>query len=206
MIPDNILSALKRFYQLVDNKNISWFLSGSTSLALQGVSVSINNDIDILTSKKGSKMFDELLSEFCIKKSEYSSTDKYKSHFGIYNIDGVTIEVMGKFQHKLRNGDWSTPSQNNKTHIFDFEKMSLPLLTLEQELEEYKNMGRYDKVEKIKATLYKSKQISKYNDDTPKKIDTFKTPGNNLNFNDMSSRKKVFFEKIICFLSKELMI
>lgn len=153
MIPNNILEALKKFYQLINGKNIPWVLSGSTSLVIQGVDVLINNDIDILTTEEGSKQINILLAGQIVKSSEYSTTDKYQSHFGMYNIDGVNIDVMGEFQYRMADGSWSEPNQNHKIFIKEFQGMFLPLLSLEQELEEYSNLGRVDKVEKINAVL-----------------------------------------------------
>lgn len=80
MVSANILSLLKIVYDRIYNQGIFWILSGSTSLAMQGVDVKINNDIDILTDKVGTRKIDKLLSDFRIRKSDYSSTDKYKSH------------------------------------------------------------------------------------------------------------------------------
>ncbi len=153
MVPTHILNVLKKFVQLIDGKKIPWVLSGSTSLVIQGVDVVIKNDIDILTTKEGSKQINISLAEYKIKESEYSSTDKYQSFFGIYKIDSVSIDVMGEFQYRLKDGSWSEPNQNHKIFIKEFQGMSLPLLSLKQELVEYDNMGKTEKVEKIKAVL-----------------------------------------------------
>lgn len=153
MIPETIFEALKKFVQIIDGKNIPWVLSGSTSLVIQGVDVVINNDIDILTTEEGSKQIHILLAEYVEKESAYSSTDKYQSFFGIYKIGGVNIDVMGEFQYRLKDGSWSEPNQNHKIFIKEHQGMSLPLLSLEQELVEYDNMGKVEKVEKIRAVL-----------------------------------------------------
>lgn len=141
------------FVHLIDGKNIPWVLSGSTSLVIQDVDVVINNDIDILTTEEGSKQINILLADYKVKESEYSSTDKYQSFFGIYKIGGVNIDVMGEFQYRLKDGLWSESNQNHKIFIKEYQGMSLPLLSLEQELVEYSNMGRVEKVEKIRAVL-----------------------------------------------------
>ncbi len=150
-----ILSALQKFYEIVKDEDILWILSGSTSLVIQGVDVAINNDIDILTDKAGSLKFDELLKDFMVEKSKYSSTEKYQSYFGKYEIDGVSVEVMGEFQYRLDNDEWSKPNQTNKIIKKEFEGMLLPMLELNQELKEYENLGQTDKVEKIKNALRK---------------------------------------------------
>lgn len=155
MIPKNILNALKKFYQIVNDKNIPWILSGSTSLAIQGVDVAINDDIDILTTAEGSKKIQNLLKEYLIHDLGYSRNPngKYQSFFQKYKIDSVKVEVMGEFQYRLKNGQWSKPNQDHEIFIKKYQGMSLPLLSLKQELEEYQNLGKDDKVKKIKTVL-----------------------------------------------------
>lgn len=152
-INSGILSALQKFYKIIDGKDILWILSGSTSLFVQGVDSVINNDIDILTDKTGSLKIDELLKDFRIEKSKYSSTEKYQSYFSKYEIDGVSVEIMGEFQYRLADNEWSKPNQTNKIIKKEFEGMLLPMLELNQELKEYENLGRTDKVERIKKAL-----------------------------------------------------
>lgn len=155
-LPNNVLRALKEFYEAVDQNNVPWVLCGSTSLFIQGVDVIISNDIDILTNKEGSEKICALLEKsgiMRVRKLELSSTKKYRSYFAIYEINGITIDVMGEFQHKLKNGEWSIPAKIDKFFIKNFQKMSLPILPLEFELEEYQNLGREDKVNKIKSFI-----------------------------------------------------
>ena len=141
------------FYAKISKEDILWVLSGSTSLVIQGVDVTINNDIDILTDKKGSIEIDRIFAEFRVKDLDYSTTDKYKSYFGIYRINNIQVEVMGDFQYKMNNGEWADFNQNNEIFIKIFEGMNLPLLKLEQEYKEYFSVGNHDKAEKIKELL-----------------------------------------------------
>ncbi len=157
MIPDKIKSILKIIYDRIYNQDIFWILSGSTSLAIQGVDVQIHDDIDIVTDQKGVQQVDQLLSDFRIKEPEYSSTDNYKSYFGIYQIGNVKVEVMGEFQYRLQNGGWSRPVRPNKIIKKEYQGMVLPLLPLAQEVKEYQNLGKFDKVNKIKKTLFLSR-------------------------------------------------
>jgi len=50
-----IIEALKKVYDKLIETNILWVLSGSVSLAIQGVDVEPRNDIDILTDESGSE-------------------------------------------------------------------------------------------------------------------------------------------------------
>jgi len=150
---EKIISALQQFVSLVEGKNIFWILSGSVSLALQGVDVVPKEDIDILTDAEGAKALDELLADFVVKKSDYSSTDKYRSYFGIYKISDIQIEVMGDFQYMTKEGSRSKENQTHDLLYKEYHGMRLPMLTLEQELQEYENMWRTEKADKIRQFL-----------------------------------------------------
>lgn len=160
---EKIVSALKEFYSLVEEFNqnnpekIFWILTWSVALAIQWVDLVPNEDIDILTNEKWAKKLDELLSKYVIKKSEYSSTEKYRSFFWIYKVNWVQIEVMWDFQYIKKDWSRSKENQNNKLVNKNYNWMNLPMLELEQELEEYENMWRIDKAEKIKERLNSSK-------------------------------------------------
>jgi len=149
------IEILKILYnKLINLKDTLWILTGSTALAIQGVDV-LANDIDILTDEKGSEQIDLILSEYRIQRPNYSTTEKYRSHFGIYKINNIKVEIMGNFQYKLKNGEWSKPNNPHETKIYDFNEMKIPVLSLEKELQEYENMDRKDKVIKIKEFLDK---------------------------------------------------
>jgi len=151
---DNNMIALKIIISLVENSNIKWALTGSTSLALYGVDVE-PKDIDILTDEKGAKLFDNLLSEYCVMKSVYSETDKIRSFFGKYKINDIDIEVMGDIQIKRADGTWSDIGELDDINIALHQGIKIPQLYLESELKGYENLGREDKVKKIKEQLEK---------------------------------------------------
>jgi hypothetical protein len=157
MLPENILQALRAVYGRIQNKGVLWILTGSASLSIQGVDVKIN-DLDILTDKEGSQKIDGLLSCFRAKKPVYSATEKYRSFFGAYLVEGVRVEVFGQFQYKMKDGSWSKQNHLNKAFAKEFEGMDLSLLPLGQELQEYESTGNPGKVLKIKQVLVKSRQ------------------------------------------------
>lgn len=152
---------LQKIYQLFKENQCFWILSGSTSLRLQGVQVPVKKDIDILTDANGAKKIDQVLKDYVIQSSAFSKTEKYQSHFGRYEIDDVNVEVMGEFQYRMKNGEWSKPNQKNEIHYVMYHKMALPVLTLEQELQEYQNMDRMDKVQKIQERIAKIDESKK---------------------------------------------
>jgi hypothetical protein len=152
-LPKKIGSVLKLVYLLFSKNKVKWILSGSVSLCIQGVTTKKIHDIDILASKKETEKIDRLLSDFRIKKLRFNSTPTYRSHFAIYIINGVRVELMGNFQYKLKNGHWSKPNQKNKKNFKEFAGMQLPVLPLTKELTEYKNTGRQETVKAINNAL-----------------------------------------------------
>lgn len=96
MISSKIITALQSFYKIVQNKNIERILSWSVSLSIQWVDIKPNEDIDILTDRIWAEKLDKLLQPFAVKSLQYSWTEKYKSYFGIYKIDGIQVEIMGE--------------------------------------------------------------------------------------------------------------
>lgn len=130
-----------------------WILTGSTSLFLQGVNVEAK-DIDILTDRSNAIIIDGKLQKYCTYKMNYSSTEKIRSYFGKYIINCIQIEVMGDLQHCLESGKWSELTDvNSKRKYIKFDELQIPVLSLEDELEGYKKMGRFVKAKLIEDTL-----------------------------------------------------
>lgn len=152
-----IIEALKEVYKKLEKESILWILSGSVSLAIQGVNINPREDIDILTDEKGSKEIYFLLKEYCLQEPRYSTTDKYQSYFGVYKISDIQVKVMGDFQYKLKNGNWSEKNHLHTIKRIRYEEMDLSVLELSQELQEYKNLDRLEKVEKIEEFLNSTK-------------------------------------------------
>ena len=150
---NKIIEALKEVYKILEKSNVLWILSGSVSLLIQGVNINPREDIDILTDENGSKEIYFLLEKYCVQKPQYSSTEEYQSYFGIYKINDVQVEVMGDFQYKLKNGNWSEKNHLHTIKRIKYEDMELQVLELFQELQEYKNLDKLDKVEAIEIFL-----------------------------------------------------
>ncbi len=109
---------------------INWAVDGSCALALQGIPVH-PNDIDILTDRDGAYRIERALSCFAKVPVEYGQTAKYRSHFGIFVISGVRVEVMGDLQ-VFRNGKWTSaqnPSSTGVRHVM-LEGVEIPVVHL----------------------------------------------------------------------------
>lgn len=72
------------------------------------------------------------LDDFVIKQVSHSSTEKYDSDFGIFNIKGIKIEVMGDLR-VFRNGKWCSIQNPNNVKItgVSIEKWVIPVVSLD---------------------------------------------------------------------------
>ncbi|MEF2175673.1 MAG: hypothetical protein V3575_04325 [Candidatus Absconditabacteria bacterium] len=140
-----ILFSLINEYNKNNSKKIIWALTGSLSLYLQGVDVNTSTDIDILTDKFGSETIDKLLSNYTIKKSQYSGTEKFRSYFGIYQILGIQVEIMGDLQYLSNKGTRTKDNLNKNIIEKKYLGMNIPLFDLKYEMKVYKEMGRLEK-------------------------------------------------------------
>ena len=153
IMKQEFIEVLHKLLSRLQNSGVNWVITGSTNLALKGMSVE-PNDIDIQTDEKGAYEIEHLFSEFMVKKVVFSSTEKIRSHFGGLNIDGVKVEIMGDIQKRLKDGTWEeTIDLNRYKQIIEVKGMQLPVLSLEHEYFAYLKLGRQEKAEMIKEFL-----------------------------------------------------
>ena len=123
-----LYEALGIFREKVPNA-VSWAVDGSLSLTLQGLNVA-PHDIDILTDADGAHRIQESLIDFVVKPAGYSKSEKYDSHFGVFHIKGVRVDVMGDLR-VFRNGSWG-PVQNPHTVeviMVEFQGAMIPVVS-----------------------------------------------------------------------------
>lgn len=87
---------------------IVWALTGSTSIALQGVSVAVH-DIDVQPDAAGAYQIAALFPQALLRPVAFAGTERIRSHFGALRLDGVIVELMGALQKRLLDGTWELP-------------------------------------------------------------------------------------------------
>jgi Aminoglycoside-2''-adenylyltransferase len=152
VVPLNHLTALRKLYDRLNDTPINWAVVGSMSLALQGVPIE-PHDIDISTDKAGAYETERLFGELVIKPVAFSSTDKIRSHFGAFVLDGVKVEIMGDVQTRASDGTWFEPDGLRHKRIIEVEGMQVPVLSLEFEYQAYMRLERFEKAEAIQKRL-----------------------------------------------------
>ena len=153
MIESRFSKVLIQLHNTLGMAKIRWVVTGSVGLALQGVDVEVH-DIDIRTDKAGAHDIEGNLSQYVIRKVEFSSTERIRSHFGELSIDGVKVEIMGDTQQCLADGTWEDVIDiSSKMCFINYDGLSMPVFSLEYECEAYEKLGRMEKAEQIKKYL-----------------------------------------------------
>lgn len=124
-------------------------------MALQGVEVEVH-DIDIQADKAGVYKIANIFSEYVVEPVYYRASERIRSHFGMLDIDGVKIDIMGDVQKLLENQTWEDPIDVVKhRHWLNFDDLRVPVLSLEYEVDAYLKMGRIEKAHMLKNWLEK---------------------------------------------------
>lgn len=133
-------------------KNRKWAIRGTTSLLLQGIQMKAE-DIDILCDKKTALECNRLFEEYLIQKVSFRKTKKFTSYFGKFQINQVTVEIMGEWKIKSPKGIWIGPFDVSERHLISFQNYPVWVTTVSSELKMFAAMGRFSAFWKIKSQL-----------------------------------------------------
>jgi hypothetical protein len=159
MIPKKNIEVIKFITEKLSHININWALIGSSNLALQGVDVEAH-DIDILIDKEGALLIGEILKEFTEKEIKYQESEKFKSYYGKFIIDGVDVEIMGDLLIiNPEENIWSQSLNLSEKIYFQIDNIKIPIISLDQEYKAYLKLGRIRKAQKI-AEIIKLKNFN----------------------------------------------
>lgn len=140
VINSKIMNTLRIIVNHLKSVDISWTIVGSVSLALQGVDIN-PNDVDILTDKHGAFQIGALLKEFEVKPVSLR-TDLFESFYGLYEIQGTKVEVIGDLKVEL-DGVWISLSDRLKSpNLILIDSMTIPVSSLSDQLLFYEKLGR----------------------------------------------------------------
>ena len=148
---------LKEINKRLSGENIDWALTGSLSFALQGMETNVH-DIDLQTSAEGAYHIEKLFSEFIQKEVTWLESEKICSHFGILQIKGIKVEIMGALRKKLSDGNWEAPVDiREHRRYIQIDELSVPVLSLSYESEAYLKIGRTEKAERLKKFILETR-------------------------------------------------
>lgn len=129
-----------------------WALVGSTASSLQGLPVD-PPDIDIATSVPGAYLISGCLIDYMRNPVRYGETENYASHFGIFDVDGIRVEVMGDLIIRGLGGVIDTAEHfarwSEKVRMVKVDGTPVPCVPLEWQLVANLIIGRYDRSQLI---------------------------------------------------------
>lgn len=158
-IPPSHWEALRLLVSRLAAEPIDWALTGSTSFALQGVAVPVN-DIDVQTGGEQAYRIAACFPELVLRPVAFSGTERIRSHFGALIIAGVKVELMGGLQKRLPDGSWEEPVDVARyRRVVTLGDLSVPVLDLAYEERAYRLLGRIERAELLRSHLTKERGV-----------------------------------------------
>ncbi len=143
---------LRRIVPALFKHQQPWALLGSTASSLQGLPVE-PPDIDVATTVPGAYLVSGCLIDYMRNPVRYGETENYASHFGIFDIEGVRVEVMGDLIIRGEGGVIDTSLHftrwSDKVRVVDVDGIAAPCVPLEWQLVANLIIGRYDRSQLI---------------------------------------------------------
>lgn len=117
-----------------------WALMGSAGSVLQGIDGYPPPDIDLVTTKEGAYILEGAVAGCgaTVRPVGWSVSPPYESHFGIFDVDDVKVEVMGDLIIRCGDGMIDAAEHfarwSDKVRVIHFEGLHIPVVRLEWQL------------------------------------------------------------------------
>jgi hypothetical protein len=145
-ISQPLLAVLRFIAHHLYETPITWAVTGSCSLALQGVPVAVH-DIDLRTTAHDAYQLETVFQMYRKRPVTFACTDAVRSHFGALEVHGVQVEIIGDMQHRLADGTWEPLVDMNQFKVWiETDGLRLPVMSLPFLYDAYRLLGRADKV------------------------------------------------------------
>ncbi len=159
MVEQSYFAVLRTIYKHLRDTPIVWVVTGSLGMALQGLRLEVH-DIDLQTDEIGAYEIEKRFAEHIVQPIRDTTSERIRSHFGILEIEGVKIEIMGALQKRLHGQKWDAPVEVTDYRRFvEVEGMRIPVLSLAYEQQAHRRLGRLDKARAIRLWLEKRLSI-----------------------------------------------
>ncbi len=148
--PENFNSTIKFLADIF--KDYQYAFRGTSSLVLHGLDMNVD-DIDVLCDERAALSANKLLEEYLTHEVEWSESEKFKSFFGKFKVNGILVEVIGDWQIKDLKGDWSRVYDASEFEELNFEGEKVKVTPVNLELECFAKMGRWSAFHKVKKQM-----------------------------------------------------
>src|SRR3990172_9471739 len=91
-----LIQVLRLVAPALDKLGLPWALVGSSASSLQGLRC-VPKDIDLAANQAGAYLMGKLRAPAVVRPLAFSESERDASHFGIFAVDGVNVEVMLDF-------------------------------------------------------------------------------------------------------------
>lgn len=157
LIEPRYLSVLRRIHARLGDHPISWAITGSLGMALQGMELPVH-DIDIQTDRAGAYEMEGKLAEYIVTPVCYLESEGIRSYLGELEVEGIKVEILGAIQKRIDDQAWEKPVDVEQYRRWvEIDGMQIPVLSLEYEYQAYLKLGRVEKAEMLGQWLKKRK-------------------------------------------------
>ena len=117
-----------------------WAVMGSTASVLQGMPNYTPPDIDLVTTRDGAYIMSGSIGGLgaTVRQVSFSESDRYASHFGIFEVLDVKVEVMGDLVIRVPDGHIDVTEHfarwSDKVRLIHFGEDHIPVAPLEWQL------------------------------------------------------------------------
>ena len=152
-LPQPFLAVLQMIALELDGTAINWAVTGSCSLALQGVPVAVH-DIDLRTTARDAYRIQCVFQPYLKRPVTFTTTERVRSHWGALEMNGIQVEIIGDMQHLLADGAWEPLVDLNSFKVdIEIDGVQLPVMSLPFLYDAYQLLGRADKVALLQTWL-----------------------------------------------------
>jgi len=138
----NWRAVIRQIAWQLNEAGVAYKVVGGAAAALHGVPLSVK-DLDIETDADGAYRFQSLFADHVVEPVALRESEVYRSHFGRFDFDGVTVEVMGDLQR--REGECWVPTAATTETTVDLDGVPVRVSWLEEEVLAYIRRKRLDR-------------------------------------------------------------
>jgi hypothetical protein len=154
-IHDALAAVLRTVIPAMFKAQQPWALMGSTASVLQGIDDYVPPDIDLVTTMEGAYIMEGCVA-MCgatVRPVSFSTSERYASHFGIFEVDHTKVEVMGDLVIAVPDGHINATDHfarwSDKVRVLHFEGSHIPVVPLEWQLAANALLGRSERSQPI---------------------------------------------------------
>lgn len=135
-------TVLRQIAGRLNQAGLNYTVVGGMAAVLHGVPLAVK-DIDIEMDASDAYRFQELFPGQVVEAVSLSDNGQYRSHFGRFDFDGVTVEVMGEL-HRWEDGQWLSTRPQTHT-VINLDGVPVRVCWLEEETLAYMRRGRLER-------------------------------------------------------------